>query len=145
MWRTYRQTDWTIHRAAWSQLKISQVGEKNGYEMMHKAWSSIEEVPYCFLYIMSHCATCKTSDYFSSIPLSAPGPYKSLLAHTYILNIWINVDIYMSLYLKTRIIIRSHSSIIFCTLYLFLNSRLSIMVFCQRPLGSSRLPPGSGK
>ena len=20
----------------------------NGYEMMHKAWSSIEEVPYCF-------------------------------------------------------------------------------------------------
>ena len=27
---------------------ITPVWSTNGYEMMHKAWSSIEEVPYCF-------------------------------------------------------------------------------------------------
>ena len=36
----------------WPRLGISglllQFEFTNGYEMMHKAWSSIEEVPYCF-------------------------------------------------------------------------------------------------
>ena len=38
----------------WMALSKSQSGLylqfefTNGYEMIHKAWSSIEEVPYCF-------------------------------------------------------------------------------------------------
>ena len=36
----------------WPRLGVSglqlQFEYTNGYEMMHKAWSSIEEVPYCF-------------------------------------------------------------------------------------------------
>ena len=36
----------------WRKLTVSglylQFEFTNGYEMMHKAWSSIEEVPYCF-------------------------------------------------------------------------------------------------
>ena len=36
----------------WPKLGVSglylQFGITDGYEMMHKAWSSIEEVPYCF-------------------------------------------------------------------------------------------------
>ena len=36
----------------WPKLGVSRLyllfGIINGYEMMHKAWSSIEEVPYCF-------------------------------------------------------------------------------------------------
>ena len=36
----------------WPKLGVSglqlQFEFTNGYEMMHKAWSSIEEVPYCF-------------------------------------------------------------------------------------------------
>ena len=39
-------------RQIWPRLGISglllQFEFTNGYEMMHKAWSSIEEVPYCF-------------------------------------------------------------------------------------------------
>ena len=37
----------------WPRLGISglwlQFEFTNGFEMLHKAWSSIEEVPYCFL------------------------------------------------------------------------------------------------
>ena len=40
------------NRRFWPKLAVSglclQFGFTNGYEMMHKAWSSIEEVPYCF-------------------------------------------------------------------------------------------------
>ena len=40
------------NRRIWRRLGISglllQFKFTNGYEMMHKAWSSIEEVPYCF-------------------------------------------------------------------------------------------------
>ena len=40
------------NRLIWPRLGISglllKFGFTNGYEMMHKAWSSIEEVPYCF-------------------------------------------------------------------------------------------------
>ena len=36
----------------WPRLGVSRLQLQfefiNGYEMMHKAWSSIEEVPYCF-------------------------------------------------------------------------------------------------
>ena len=36
----------------WPELRISglyiQFEFTNGFEMMHKAWRSIEEVPYCF-------------------------------------------------------------------------------------------------
>ena len=36
----------------WPKLGVSrlllQFNFTNGYEMMHKAWNSIEEVPYCF-------------------------------------------------------------------------------------------------
>ena len=36
-------------RRIWSRLGVSGLFEfTNGYEMMHKAWSSIEEVSYCF-------------------------------------------------------------------------------------------------
>ena len=39
-------------RRIWLRLGVSrlllQFEFTNGYEMMHKAWSSIEEVPYCF-------------------------------------------------------------------------------------------------
>ena len=39
-------------RQIWPKLGVSglqlQFEFTNGYEMMHKAWSSIEEVPYCF-------------------------------------------------------------------------------------------------
>ena len=39
-------------RQIWPRLGVSglylQFEFTNGYEMMHKAWSSIEEVPYCF-------------------------------------------------------------------------------------------------
>ena len=38
-------------RRIWPRLGISglfQFEFTNGYEMLHKAWSSIEEVPYCF-------------------------------------------------------------------------------------------------
>ena len=39
-------------RRIWPRLGVSglylQFEFTNGYEMMHKAWSSIEEVPYCF-------------------------------------------------------------------------------------------------
>ena len=41
------------NRRFWPKLGVSglylQFGITDGYEMMHKAWSSIEEVPYCFL------------------------------------------------------------------------------------------------
>ena len=40
------------NRRIWPRLGVSglqlQFEYTNGYEMMHKAWSSIEEVPYCF-------------------------------------------------------------------------------------------------
>ena len=40
------------NRHIWPRLGVSglqlQFEFTNGYEMMHKAWSSIEEVPYCF-------------------------------------------------------------------------------------------------
>ena len=40
------------NRRFWPKLAVSGLyllfGIINGYEMMHKAWSSIEEVPYCF-------------------------------------------------------------------------------------------------
>ena len=36
----------------------SQFEFTNGYEMMHKAWSSIEEVPYCF---QGHTSNCKVT------------------------------------------------------------------------------------
>ena len=40
------------NRQIWPRLGVSGLWLKfeftNGYEMMHKAWSSIEEVPYCF-------------------------------------------------------------------------------------------------
>ena len=40
------------NRQIWPRLGVSglllQFEYTNGYEMMHKAWSSIEEVPYCF-------------------------------------------------------------------------------------------------
>ena len=39
-------------RKIWPRLGVSglqlQFKFTNGYEMLHKAWSSIEEVPYCF-------------------------------------------------------------------------------------------------
>ena len=39
-------------RLIWPRLGVSglllQFEFPNGYEMLHKAWSSIEEVPYCF-------------------------------------------------------------------------------------------------
>ena len=42
----------SIKRRIWPRLGVSglklQFEITNGYEMMHKAWSSIEEVPYCF-------------------------------------------------------------------------------------------------
>ena len=41
------------NRLIWPKLAVSglylQFGITDGLEMMHKAWSSIEEVPYCFL------------------------------------------------------------------------------------------------
>ena len=40
------------NRRIWPRLGVSGLYLKfeftNGYEMMHKAWSSIKEVPYCF-------------------------------------------------------------------------------------------------
>ena len=40
------------NRRFWPKLAVSrlylQFEFTNGFEMMHKAWSSIEEVPYCF-------------------------------------------------------------------------------------------------
>ena len=40
------------NRLIWPRLGVSglylQIGITDGYEMMHKAWSSIEEVSYCF-------------------------------------------------------------------------------------------------
>ena len=40
------------NRRIWPRLGVSglqlQFEYPNGYEMMHKAWSSVEEVPYCF-------------------------------------------------------------------------------------------------
>ena len=40
------------NRRIWPRLGVSGLYLKfeytNGYEMMHKAWSSVEEVPYCF-------------------------------------------------------------------------------------------------
>ena len=38
------------NRRNWPRLGVSgpQFEITNGYEMLHKAWSSIEEVPYCF-------------------------------------------------------------------------------------------------
>ena len=40
------------NRPIWPRLGVSRLWLQfeftNGYEMMHKAWSSIEEVPYCF-------------------------------------------------------------------------------------------------
>ena len=40
------------NRRFWPKLGVSGLyllfGIIDGYEMMHKAWSSIEEVPYCF-------------------------------------------------------------------------------------------------
>ena len=40
------------NRRIWPRLGVSglllQFEFTNGYEMLHKAWSSIEEVPYCF-------------------------------------------------------------------------------------------------
>ena len=40
------------NRWIWPRLGVSglllQFEYTNGYEMMHRAWSSIEEVPYCF-------------------------------------------------------------------------------------------------
>ena len=40
------------NRRIWPRLGVSRLKLKfeftNGYEMMHKAWSGIEEVPYCF-------------------------------------------------------------------------------------------------
>ena len=40
------------NRRIWPKLAVSGLWLKfeytNGYKMMHKAWSSIEEVPYCF-------------------------------------------------------------------------------------------------
>ena len=40
------------NRGIWPRLGVSglklQFEVTNGYEMLHKAWSSIEEVPYCF-------------------------------------------------------------------------------------------------
>ena len=42
----------SINRRIWPRLGVSglllQFEFTNGYEMMHKAWSNIEEVPYCF-------------------------------------------------------------------------------------------------
>ena len=40
------------YRQIWPRLDVSglqlQFEFTNGYEMLHKAWSGIEEVPYCF-------------------------------------------------------------------------------------------------
>ena len=40
------------NRRIWPRLGVSglwlQFEYTNGYEMMHKAWSSVQEVPYCF-------------------------------------------------------------------------------------------------
>ena len=38
------------NRQLWPKLAVSGLKFQytNGYEMMHKAWSRIEEVPYCF-------------------------------------------------------------------------------------------------
>ena len=55
------------------------------------------------------------------------------------------VNIY-HFYHKTHIITRSHSSILFCTLYLSLNSRpCRHGGILPKQLRSPRLPPGSGK
>ena len=46
------QGDTALNRRFWPKLGVSglylQFEITDGYEMMHKAWSSIEEVPYCF-------------------------------------------------------------------------------------------------
>ena len=105
-----------------------------------------DTLPKRWWYIMSYCTTFQTSDYFCSTPLYAPGPYLSLLAHACILFIWINADIYMSLYIITHIHTRFYSSILFRTLFLFLNSRPSKhVVVCQSWLGSTRLWRGPAK
>ena len=40
------------NRPIWPRLGVSglqlQFEFTNGYEMLHKAWNSIEEVPYCY-------------------------------------------------------------------------------------------------
>ena len=48
IWRSHGAKN----RRIWPRLGVSglllQFEFTNGYEMLHKAWSSIEEVPYCF-------------------------------------------------------------------------------------------------
>ena len=45
-------TQLKTNRQFWPKLGVSglslQFEFTNGYEMMHKAWSNVEEVPYCF-------------------------------------------------------------------------------------------------
>ena len=42
----------TKNHQSWPELKVSalwlQFGFTDGYQIMHKAWSGIKEVPYCF-------------------------------------------------------------------------------------------------
>ena len=48
----FARTHGSKNRRFWPKLGVSglslQFGITDGYEMMHKAWSNIEEVPYCF-------------------------------------------------------------------------------------------------
>ena len=61
------------NRQIWPRLGVSwlllQVEFTNGYEMMHKAWSSIEEVPYCFSrsYVKLQGHTAKKSSILTQI------------------------------------------------------------------------------
>ena len=38
----------TLKKYFFPDFSLTRGNPANGYEMMHKAWSSIEEVPYCF-------------------------------------------------------------------------------------------------
>ena len=48
----FKRSHGSKNRQIWPRLGVSglylQFEFTNGYEMIHKAWSSIEEVPYCF-------------------------------------------------------------------------------------------------
>ena len=52
MWTEISRSHGSKNRRIWPRLGVSGLELHfeftNGYEMMHKAWSSIEEVPYCF-------------------------------------------------------------------------------------------------
>ena len=73
----------TKNHQIWPRLGVSglslQFKFTNGYEMLHKAWSSIKEVPYCFLaatkqfykwYFPSVCLSVRLSVRLSVTPFS---------------------------------------------------------------------------